>query len=346
MIEVRAATDADKGGILLLLTEVFGAAHAARIERLWQWQWHDDPRLPEPGYRGAVAVHDGQIFGTASFIPAALRMKGEMMTAVWAVDVAVHFPWLRRAIRQQRASSERVSRPVGGIAAKLLDLGGPVVLCKHVGSEMRAICYKNGFVPMPESGYFGRRFGLTARVGRAFGSSVAPWVRRLPDLSLARIGRPPASVQSHQGLCDKRFDTLWASWLNSPGALGLRDAATLNWRYHRHPLTRYAFVTDVVDTELRGYAVVTTAANGKGRIVDLLVRRGHDDLVTGLLRGALVELRRSGADRADCYLANARWQRYFEVVGMHRTARNVPLIVRGVDSGALAFATAGDGDSG
>ena len=55
MIEIRPGSDADRPQILARIEEVFGAEPARRAERLWVWQWQQDPRLATPGYRGIVA---------------------------------------------------------------------------------------------------------------------------------------------------------------------------------------------------------------------------------------------------------------------------------------------------
>jgi len=343
-IEVRTANDADKAGILDVLKEVFDAKHAARIERLWEWQWHDNPGLREPGYRGAVAVHEDRIIGTIGFMPANLQVDGNPVAAVWAVDAAVHFPWLRRAVEGRRVKKRKGDT---GVAAELLDLAGNIaVLGKHVSPAMQVIIRKIGFAPVPQSGYFGRRLGFTARIGRALGSPLAAGVARLPSTVLARIGHPPPEVQVHQGTCDARFDALWTSWRDSSGGIGQRDAAVLNWRYHCHPISKYTFITHVEGTELHGYVVVTVSPKGKGRIVDLLVRYGDEHIVTGLLQGALKELRSSGADRVDCYVANSSWQRHLQSLGMQRTARDVPVLVRGLDPAMSLYITTGDADGG
>ncbi len=121
MIEIRPGTDADRPQILARMAEVFGPEPAARAERLWDWQWHQDPRLPTPGYRGVVAEWRGQIIGNLATIPAGLHLGGEPVRAHWCVEVLTHWGLMRQALREQRrqagggATSARASPPPSSI---------------------------------------------------------------------------------------------------------------------------------------------------------------------------------------------------------------------------------------
>ena len=109
MIEIRPGTEADRPQILERMEEVFGAEPARRAERLWDWQWHQDPRLPSPGYHGVVAEWEGRVIGVLTTIPAGLHIGGEPVQAWWFVDVLVHWGLTRRALREHRRAAAQVA---------------------------------------------------------------------------------------------------------------------------------------------------------------------------------------------------------------------------------------------
>ena len=99
-VEMRLAGEADRTGILELITASLGETHAAEVERLWHWRWSECPLLPEPGYRGAVSIWQGRVLAGVTWLPTGLVRYGEPHEACWGVDVAVHFGLLRQAYRE------------------------------------------------------------------------------------------------------------------------------------------------------------------------------------------------------------------------------------------------------
>jgi hypothetical protein len=356
MIEVRAGTDADRPGILQLLEAVFGPGQARRTDQLWDWQWQRDPRLPRPGYRGAVALWGDRVIGSVGFMPAALHAHGEPMAAVWAVDGAVHFGWMRQALKKQRAAAKAAGTRTkgkrgGSIAAELLNhpIAGPMILGKLVSTPMQVVGRKIGFHDVEGSGYLARNLSFTPRIARFTGALVAPVLGLLPNLVAGRIARAPATVSVHEGEFDTGFDALWARCGGDYPCVARRDAIVLNWRYRNHPFRSYTTIVDRKGDLVRGYAVVTTFEKRRclrGRIVDLFTRWEDESVAHGLLAGALRELRRQGADRVDCYLADDTLVPALGSVGFVRRSGYVPLMVRWPGAEAPLYVLAGDGDGG
>ena len=150
MIDIRPGTDADRPQIVARIARGLRPEPAAqRADGLWDWQWHQDPRLPTPGYRGIVAEWRGQIIGTLSTIPAGLHIGGEPVTAHWCVDVLVHWGLMRQALKDHKRSAPAGAPDLSrGIAAALLDhpAAGPIQLAKHISDPMMAIIERIGFV--------------------------------------------------------------------------------------------------------------------------------------------------------------------------------------------------------
>ncbi|MGE5154584.1 MAG: GNAT family N-acetyltransferase, partial [Bdellovibrio bacteriovorus] len=238
MIQIRPGTDGDRPQILERMEEVFGAEPARRAERLWDWQWREDPRLPSPGYRGVVADWDGRLIGVLSTIPAGLHIGGEPVQAWWFVDVLVHWGLTRQALREQRRAGGRGATDLpGGIAAALFDhpAAGPIQLGKHIADAMMTIGHRLGFAYLPNTGSLHRRVSMRRPLGRLLGTHLGDLTGAILDLALPAIPRPPFPVRLHEGPFDGRFDRLWESMRPRFPAICRRDAALLEWRYRRHP---------------------------------------------------------------------------------------------------------------
>ena len=357
MIAIRPGTDADRPQIIARIGEVFGEATAQRAEDLWDWQWHQDPRLARPGYRGVVAEWRGQIIGTLSSIPAGLHIGGEPVTAYWCVDILVHWGLMRQALKDHKRSAPAGAPDLsGGIAAALLDhpLAGPIQLAKHIADPMSAIGRRMGFVALEGSGSMHRRVSLRHTLGRHLGHGVGGLIGALADLGLPLGGRPRLPVELLSGGFDERFDRLWDQVRTLYPAICLRDTRTLDWRYRRHPLGGYQTLTVADGTRLRGYAVVLTSARGKRRwakLVDLLTLPGDTEAADSLVAGALRHLRSCRAERVEVFTCDARSTGLYGSLGfsprLTKTERPQPLLVRALPEAAQGiYVTQGDGDGG
>jgi hypothetical protein len=166
-------------------------------------------------------------------------------------------------------------------------------------------------------------------------------------LVAARLPAAPAGVDVHQGAVDQSFDVLWAEVARDYPCLALRDSATLDWRYRQHPTNDYTILVDRQGDRLRGYIVVTVLRRHGlpwGRIVDLLTGRDDEAGKQRLIAAASHELRRQGADRADCYVGDDTVTNALADCGFRRREKFVPLMVRGPNSDQPLYVMAGDGD--
>lgn len=357
MIQIRPGTDGDRPEILERMEEVFGAESARRAERLWDWQWHEDPRLLSPGYRGVVADWDGRLIGVLSTIPAGLHIAGEPVQAWWFVDVLVHWGLTRQALRKQRRAGGRGATDLsGGIAAALFDhpAAGPIQLGKHIADAMMTIGHRLGFAYLEDTGSLQRRVSVRHPLGRLLGTRLGDLTGAVLDLALPAIPRPPLPVRLHEGPFDGRFDRLWESVRPRYPAICGRDSALLEWRYRRHPDQDYRVLVAESGEGLRGYCITKVFERGgrrRGKIVDLLAAPEDSEARRALLAGALRDLRRERAERAECFYAGARQLEVLAGLGFKRrlskSQRPQPLMVRGLpESVPELYVTQGDGDGG
>jgi hypothetical protein len=357
MIEIRPGTDADRPQILARMEEVFGAGPASRAEHLWDWQWHQDPRLPSPGYRGVVAEWDGRIIGVLSTIPAGLHIGGEPVQAWWFVDVLVHWALTRRALREHRRAAGRGSTELsGGIAAALFDYpaAGPIQLGKHIADAMMTIAERVGFVPQPETGTLHSRVSTRHSLARVLGRPLGDLFGTISDLALGPIPRPGLPVRLHEGPFDARFDTLWETLKDAYPAICRRDSALLDWRYRKHPDGDYRILTLDSAEGLRGYGVIKVFERDgrrRGKVVDLLTAPQDREAQQTLLAAALRELRRERVERAECFYSDPGLDAILKRLSfrprLSKAQRPQPLMTRHLPAEASGiYVTQGDGDGG
>ena len=357
MIEIRPGTDADRPQIIARIAEVFGPEPAARAERLWNWQWHQDPRLATPGYRGVVAEWHGQVIGNLATIPAGLHIGGEPADAHWCVDVLIHWGLARGAMREQRRDPSPAGPDLSrGLAAALLDhpAAGPIQLSKHLSDPIAKIVERIGFHPLEDTGSLHRRVSVRHPLGRGLGRILGDGLGAVVDLALAPIPRPDPRVQVLTGPFDRRFDALWDRIRPLHPAITRRDSATLNWRYRSHPDGGYTTLTLGLGKGLRGYCVLLDYDRGArrwGKILDLIVEPGDGEGMRVLLAGALRLMRRRRVERAETFACGTEVGSALAKLGfvprLPKSGRPQPLMVRWLPEAARRiYVTQGDGDGG
>jgi hypothetical protein len=355
MISIRAANDDDAGRLIGFFEQSAGAETARRMERRWHWQWHLDPRLDAPGYRGVIAEWEGAIVGSVSCIPAGLHLHGSPTPAVWLADVRIDWATARRALRAVRASGG--GRDPGlsqGIAAAMFDhsAAAPAQLGKHIAEPMMAICRRIGFVDAPDAGNYMRRTSYAWPLRKALGAVPGRLLGALADTLALRLPRPSLAVQPFDGAFDGRFDRLWERAQSEHPAITRRDAALLNWRYRQHPDTRYRALTIDDGADVRGYLVYKVFER-KGRrlawIVDLLTGQGDGEAARSLVATALRECQREAVERTDFFATGADLVALLAAAGfaprLTAAKKPQPLLVRHLP--VVPFhVTSGDGDVG
>ena len=355
MIAIRQAKEDDKDRLLGFMASAAGTEKARVLKRRWHWQWHCDPRLDEPGYRGVVAEWQGNIIGSVSCMPAGLYIAGESAPAVWLTDVRIDWGLVRQAMKDLRRRGERKSPEFsGGIAAAMFNhpSAGRIQLGKHIAEEMMTIGERAGFTEMPGAANFMRRTSFKWPLRKSLGEIAGGFAGAIADLAIPRVPRPLLTIQKFDAEFDDRFDRLFDRARNEYAAVTLRDSTVLNWHYREHPDTSYdAFVIER-GNEVRGYLVLK-AYERKGRliarIVDLLTERGDAEAIESLVAAALRHSRSRGAERADWFASGADLSGCLSRLGfsarLTKRKRAQVLMQRHLPEVVL-YVTSGDGDGG
>ncbi|MFQ6024177.1 MAG: hypothetical protein ACE5NW_15775 [Acidiferrobacterales bacterium] len=359
MIVIREAHEGDKAQVLARNAEVFGSAHATRVEELWHWRWDLNPQLTRPGYCGVVAEWRDQIIGNLSLLPAGLFVRGEEVPSFWCVEMLVHTGLYRQALRdersagggraQQHAGVDRTASRRQGIAEQILNFAhaDAILLGKHLSEGIRVVTIKVGFRDLDRSGYWIRHLSFTQRISRAVGRWIAPVIAVVPNAALGRVPQPERDVAIFEGDFDDTFDELWEEARTTYPAITLRDAKTLQWRYRQRPDVKYIALTAWDATRLRGYAIVRTFEKRRcvrGKIVDFLT--AVDDRTTrrDLLLASLAVLRNHDADRVTCYASDGLAATALAETGFAPTKPPFQTCALGLDVPDF-YGTAGDGDA-
>ncbi len=355
MIQVRPASDGDRKEILARMEEVSGTPKRQRIERRWDWQWQQDPRLEVPGYQGVVVEWRDSIIGSLSCVPAGLHIAGAPVAASWIVDIFVHTGLTRQALRDVKRGGGGLGPELAkGVAAAMLDhpAAGSIQLGKHIADRMMAVGLTIGFVQSASTLNYTRRVSVVRPLQKSLGKGLGLLLGSAADLAVSRFRRPPLELEPFQGDFDARFDRLWARARDQYPAITLRDAQTLNWRYRRHPDTTYEVLILRRDGEIRGYAVFMLyerRGRSLARIVDLLTDKDDREAADALVAGVLERARSEKAERLDwfacAWTARPTLGRYGFAPKLTKAKSLQPLMSRGLPDVEL-YVTRGDGDGG
>ena len=349
-VELRLARESDRGGILETIAASLGREHAGEVERLWDWRWRDCPHLEEPGYRGAVGIWRDQVVATVTYQPAGLSRAGEPLPAFWGVDAGVHPGRLREILREARRRRKREGgeRASSSIVEDLLVFpDAPAIhLAKNLTPRMQMVARRVCDLLVTEGGNLMRKLSFRPRMRRLVGEALAPAVSFLPDRLIGLFPRGLPGAKVHEGDFDASFDELWRVTRDDYPIIGCRNAAALNWRYRRHPFRSYTTLVHREGGRLRGYVVVTVLekrGRARGRVVDLLTRRGDHETAVRLLTGACRILLNRGVPHVDCYVSLEEQKQAYRRLGFKLRSAPSPIYVIGECEGKF-YVTAGDGD--
>lgn len=355
MFEIRAGRESDKPQILELIKEIFGSEPADRTARRWDWQWHQDPRLLEPGFRSVVAEWNGRVIANLSCIPAGLFIDGKPVEAYWYADALTHWGSVRQALREQKRAGQAGGLKLPrGIAAVMLDhpAAGVMQLGKHLTDPMTVVAYKIGSTDQPVTGSWSRLISFRQPLERYFGKLLAMPVAFFVDLIIPRVPQPGMAVKTLTGDFDARFDGLWEQARNEYQAITRRDRATLNWRYRQHPDTAYQVLTVEDHEGLRGYLIYSVFYRHQQRrahILDMLASHRDTAVLEALIAEALHQLRRQSVHRVECYAGGLTAIAALEHMGFKPRLHNGKVqctLVRGIPPLDELYITRGDGDGG
>jgi hypothetical protein len=277
----------DEHGLNALYNEVFDAD---RTLDEWRWKYAQGPRAQMN--LTAVLKHSGQIVGQYSSLTLDMTYRGQTVTGVQPMDIAI-LPGYRG--RGQIESMFKAWASIVCTAGVAFAFGFPNTPHYRVGkrllrySDVGAVtlfrCPVNPALAL---------YKLTGRSG-----ALAP-TRRLASWlyhHLRRL-RPIATDLAIEELdhFDERFDTFWNRVNSMYPIIVARTRSYLNWRYVERPGAAYTIYATHRDGSVRGYTVLALREHSvvEGVIADILA----DDASTTrvLLEAAIVHFLTIGVD--------------------------------------------------
>lgn len=172
---------------------------------------------------------------------------------------------------------------------------------------------------------------LAARAGAKPIEHCTVWRRWMRPSDYWRTWKSADTTVTAQATVDQGFDRLWERARGAYTFVGLRDRATVSWRYERNPLHRFRIHTLRRGETLLGYIVTMTRQAGRvarsGVLVDFLFAQDAGELVEPFLAQVLASLTRRGALFVDALFSHTGMQSLFTRLGFAPQERTPPFMV-------------------
>jgi hypothetical protein len=235
----------------------------------------------------AVDSGSGRMVGAASAFPRRMYVSGAEARGFVLGDFCVSQDCrsLGLAVMLQRACLEGVSAS-GAALAFDLPSSSMLAVYKRLRIAPGANMVRHA-KPLRVDKHVTQRVPVPA-VAKGI-STVANAALRLQDVASQRH---ECAIALEAGPCGHEFTAIGKEWSRNVGICVARTAEYLNWRYAKHPQTRYEMLSARKNGELRGYLVLHM--DQENCTVDDLV--ASDDSVAGaLLAEVTVRARERGA---------------------------------------------------
>jgi hypothetical protein len=255
----------------------------AAVPQRFDWLYLSNPDGPALVW---LAEDDrGTAVGTSAAYPRRMRVAGDLVRALHLGDFAVERA--RRALGPALHLLSATLTPVrDGTYALSYDFPSPSMHAVYRRMRVRALGRSERWMQPVAIGRLLRdKVGLGPFAAVVGAAGDALWQARRSMHGRARGVR----LEVLPGDCGEEFDAFEARVSQGRLVAGVRDAAYLNWRYLRHPLSKHQILCARSDRELVGYAVVVRrSAPGTVSLVDM---QGEDvgvrrELLSGALRWA------------------------------------------------------------
>lgn len=272
-LELREARTSDEARILDAFNRSFAASDATfrpRTPAAWRWRFRDAP----DGARAMLALApDGSVVAQYAGLGQCLAFGPQRLRVSQSVDSFVDPSW--------RSGLGRTGAFVRAGCAYAERFGGDA-------PERDVLMWG---LPVPAAWRIGR-----ARLGYEFARSLLALVRDPSwgaDESMAGVELQEVRKFPHD------VDGLFERLAPGLGAIALRDARRLDWRYVEHPEHTYQIALARAQGELQGYAVYRSGAfdlQPSGLVCDWLVDRSAP-LAAAALRTWLAACARAEGQR-------------------------------------------------
>ena len=219
--------------------------------KLWDWQFESNPfGLP---FTPVVLVdNDDRVVGFNGVMPVRATDRGEDISVLWSCDFYLAEQW--------RGQGQ------GSVIKHELHRKAPVIMAFGISDRASHVLSHLGWVPDDSVRIFRM---LRQRKGlRSWLLSCLQLLNRLRLAFSIPPGPADARICVRSSLPERAdVDALWNRCVPDYGRVVRRDFAYLDWRYQRHPLSRYGYVCAWKNEELAAI-LVTRFSRGTLRIVD------------------------------------------------------------------------------
>jgi hypothetical protein len=253
-VEIREASVADAPGIRRVFQNVFGSPLS---EEEWRWKFEQDP----DGWRGVVAVLDGDVVGTYLGWGVRFVLDGEERLLYSVGDVAT----------EKRARGMGGKRSVFGMMAD--------AFFSSVAATV-PFCY----------GFPGARH---EKVSERIVGSRTLFPIELVHVPAQTLGAPPSDMEAGDQ-APEGHDALWRIARREIRFAAVRDRTRVNWRFHARPARHYRMVWRRQGAEIAAWAALSVW-QGAATVVDYLGRDPGGADLPALFAAAAEEARRHGA---------------------------------------------------
>ena len=293
---VRPYRPGDETQVATLYAEVFGRERPLEV-----WRWKLMEREISPASVWVAVTQDGeQVIGHYGGIPLHVRLRGEELPAVHAVEAMSSRKYRRQGILTALGSTAHEAWRQAGYAVVL---GLPN---EQWGTRNYALGYRRLF-PLSWLRYplhvqrMAARFDrlpapLRKPVAALGGAGSAIW-RKAHQVKMQRnIDRSGISVRETASPGD--LDRLWSSLSGEYENIVRRDGAWVGWRFNRAAVYDYTVLLAYRGDEPSGYIayrLASTEQRTNGYIADIFLRQDDVATASALVKAALDDLSARGA---------------------------------------------------
>jgi GNAT superfamily N-acetyltransferase len=295
LLQVARYKKSDRDAVFALLRAAHSHPADDRLIRQWDWKYDANPFNQEAEPYVLLLREGSRLIGMLGTLPLRVLLDGKEHWVSHSCDWLLHPDYRRGGLGRQLIAQHGADKPVRfswqnelshrslrhrapGSYATIFPLVKPLdfthVLRQVTGSDLLSRC--------------------AASVAATADRLTRPRRRTaVADVRLAQVDT-----------FDERFDGLARRTRQDYGAMLVRDAGYLNWRFTRRPDTTYTVLVATRASDLVGYVVLRSAPDQAGvrwgYLVDFLVEQRSRPLFALLLESAVECLQRQGVKGISC----------------------------------------------
>lgn len=315
-----------------LLSTCLGPQAMQLDERLWRWQYSENP-CANGGVPVALFADEPEALGVLGRIPLRLATPSGELDAAWGIDVFVapefHNAGIGGLLIEDWDAASSVSLSLG-----VTDMALAVFLASgrtHVGDVpvyKRLLAWDELVQPRLGDGLMGL---VAEKLGAAWGSRALDAAAHAPGLAWQAV----ATV-------GPEFDALWQRAAASLGIAARRDRAWVDWRFKRYPGEAFELFAVRRGADLAGWVAIALGQRGErliGYVADVLWASDRAALAFALAM-ATYELEARGADVVECLASHPALGRELRRLGYWKRPTKTRLLFK-VNRPEVAAALAG-----